>query len=150
MPKLKDDEILYRAQRILHDRMIREGDILTAPGLVRTFLETRLSKEKAEVFGMILLDNRNRVMATREMFRGTIDGASIYPRELARTVLDVNAAAVILFHNHPSGVTEPSQADIRITNTISELFKLLDVRVLDHIIVGAPGDATSFSERGLL
>ena len=95
-----------------------------------------------------MLDNRNRVIAFREMFRGTIDGASVYPREVVRQALADNAAAVIIAHNHPSGVAEPSQADIRITERLKQALALVDIRLLDHVIVG--DGVTCLSEQGLL
>jgi DNA repair protein RadC len=96
-----------------------------------------------------LLDNRHRLIRTEMLFRGTIDGASVHPREVARVVLEANAAAVILFHNHPSGVADPSQADELITQRLRETLSLLDVRVLDHLIIGE-GREYSFAEAGLL
>ena len=101
-----------------------------------------------EVFAFLMLDNRNRVIAFREMFRGTIDGASVYPREVVKQALADNAAAVIFAHNHPSGVGEPSQADIRITDRLKKALDLVDIRVLDHVIVG--DSVTCFAEQGLL
>ena len=94
------------------------------------------------------MDNRNRVITFEELFRGTIDGASVYPREVVKACLSHNAAAVIFAHNHPSGVTEPSDADINITNRLVKALALVDIRVLDHLIVGE--EVISFAERGLL
>ena len=98
---------------------------------------------------MLFLDSRHRVLAFEELFRGTIDGASVHPREVVRRALQHNAAAVIFSHNHPSGVAEPSQADQRITLRLREALGLVDVRVLDHLIVG-DGDCCSLAQRGLL
>lgn len=109
----------------------------------------RLEPLDYEVFGIILLDNRHRVTHVAELFRGTVDGASVHPRELVRLVLEHNAAAVILFHNHPSGVAEPSAADEMITGRIRDALALIDVRVIDHLIV-ARGTVVSFAERGLI
>lgn len=148
MPKLKDEEIIYRAQRILQDRMIRETDALINPASMRDYLKTKLNDYEHEVFAVVMLDNRNRVIAYREMFRGTVDGASIYPREVAKQALADNAAAVVLAHNHPSGVSEPSQADIRITERLKKALELLDIRVLDHLVIG--DEITSLAERGLI
>jgi DNA repair protein RadC len=97
----------------------------------------------------LFLDNRHRVIDYRELFRGTIDGASVHPREVVRSALDLNAAAVIFAHNHPSGVAEPSQSDLRITQRLKDALALIDVRVLDHLIIGE-GEGTSLAERGLL
>jgi len=108
-----------------------------------------LSSHPYEVFAVLFLDNRHRVLAFEELFRGTIDGASVHPREVVRRALHYNAAALILAHNHPSGVSEPSSADRRITERLQAALALIDVRVLDHIVVGH-GEFTSFAERGLL
>ena len=102
-----------------------------------------------EVFAVLFLDNRHRVIAFEEMFRGTIDGASVHPREVVRRSLQHNAAALILCHNHPSGVAEPSQADRRITARLSDALGLIDVRVLDHLIIGDQ-ECCSMARRGLL
>jgi DNA repair protein RadC len=98
---------------------------------------------------VLLLDNRHRVIAYKELFRGTIDGASVHPREVVREAMHWNAAAVIFAHNHPSGVAEPSQADIRITQRLKDALALVEVRVLDHIVIGE-GEGASLAERGLL
>jgi DNA repair protein RadC len=124
------------------------GDCLTNPGQTRAYLRARLRDYKYEVFACLMLDNRNRVIAFREMFRGTLDGASVYPREVIKQALADNAAAVIFAHNHPSGVCEPSQADIRITERLREALGLVDIRVLDHVIVG--DGINCLSERGLI
>jgi len=100
------------------------------------------------VFVCVMLDNRNRVIVYREMFYGTIDGASVYPREVVKQALADNAASVILAHNHPSGVSEPSQADIQITDRLKKALALVDIRVLDHVIIG--DNVTCLSERGLI
>ena len=102
-----------------------------------------------EVFCCLYLDNRHRVLRFDQLFRGTIDGTSVYPREVVKEALAVNAAAVILAHNHPSGVAEPSQADERITKRLKSALELVDIRLLDHLIIG-DGEATSLASRGLL
>ena len=102
-----------------------------------------------ELFCCLFLDNRHRVIKFDEMFRGTIDGTSVYPREVVKEALAVNAAAVILAHNHPSGVAEPSQADERITKRLKSALELVDIRLLDHLIIG-DGEATSLASRGML
>jgi len=124
------------------------ADCLTRPAQTMNYLRARLRDYEYEVFACLMLDNRNRVIAFRELFRGTIDGASVYPREVVKQALADNAAAVILAHNHPSGVCEPSQADIRITETLRAALALVDIRVLDHVIVG--DEVTCLSERGLV
>jgi DNA repair protein RadC len=112
-------------------------------------LRSRLRDYPYEVFAVLFLDNRHRVIAFEELFRGTIDGASVHPREVVRRALALNAAAVILSHNHPSGVAEPSEADQRITTRLREALSLVDVRVLDHLVIG-DGGCCSLAERGLL
>ena len=123
-------------------------DCLTSPAETRRYLSARLRDRRQEIFACLMLDNRNRVIALREMFHGTIDGASVYPREVVKQALSDNAAAVILAHNHPSGVCEPSQADIRITERLRDALALVDIRVLDHVIVG--DEVTCLAERGLV
>lgn len=132
----------HLAEHLQHD------DCLTRPAQTMNFLRARLRDYDYEVFACLMLDNRNRVIAFRELFRGTIDGASVYPREVVKQALADNAAAVILAHNHPSGVCEPSQADIRITENLRAALALVDIRVLDHVIVG--DGVTCLSERGLV
>jgi DNA repair protein RadC len=127
---------------------LHRGDCLTRPRQTMNYLRARLRDYDHEVFACLVLDNRNRVIALRELFRGTIDGASVYPREVVKQALRDNAAAVIFAHNHPSGVSEPSQADIRITERLREALALVDIRVLDHVIVG--DCVTCLSERGLV
>jgi DNA repair protein RadC len=116
---------------------------------VREYLTTLLSGQEREYFTVVALDNRHRVLASDILFAGTIDGARVYPREVVKYALRHNAAAVILAHAHPSGVLEPSQADELITRHVKEALALVDVRVLDHFIIG-DGQCSSFSERGLL
>jgi DNA repair protein RadC len=136
------------SRRQLAEGLQREGP-LTSPGEVRDYLGARLRDLPYEVFCCLYLDNRNRLIGMEELFRGTIDGASVYPREVVRQALAHNAAAVILAHNHPSGVAEPSQADEAITHRLKNALALVDIRVLDHIVIG-DGSAVSFAERGLL
>ena len=144
-----EEKILAKARKILELRMLREHDALTDPRMVRDYLTMKLADLEHEVFGMVLLDNRNCVITTAELFRGTIDGASVYPREVIKEALKHNAAAIIFYHNHPSGNEEPSTADERITDRLKKALTLVDIRVLDHIIVGGL-DITSFAERGLI
>jgi DNA repair protein RadC len=128
---------------------LRSGPALTAPEATRTFLLAQLRDRPYEVFCCLYLDNRHRLIAFEELFRGTIDRAGVHPREVLRQTLLHNAAAVILAHNHPSGVLEPSQADELITRRLKEALALMDVRVLDHLIIG-DGHCFSFCEHGLL
>jgi DNA repair protein RadC len=121
----------------------------TDPNTVRQYLSSRLRHLPHEVFACLFLDNQHRLITYEELFRGTIDGASVYPREIVKKVLSHNAAAVIFAHNHPSGVAEPSNSDERITHKLQQALQLVDVRVLDHFIVG-DNDVLSMAERGLL
>lgn len=113
------------------------------------YLRAQLSQKPREVFAMLMLDSQHQLIAYREMFKGTINSAAVYPRELVKQAIDDNAAAVILAHNHPSGVAEPSQADIQITQRIKQAFALIDVTVLDHFVIGH-SNAVSLAQRGLL
>ncbi|HEX7028975.1 MAG TPA: DNA repair protein RadC [Gammaproteobacteria bacterium] len=128
---------------------VSKGASLTRPEQAREMLIARLRDRPHEVFACVFLDNRHRMLHYGELFRGTIDGASVHPREVVREALERNAAAVILAHNHPSGVAEPSAADHAVTRRLREALNLVDIRVLDHIVVG-DGETVSFSERGLL
>ena len=142
------DQTIQKALNILSGR-IRVADALSSPGAVRDYLRLLLTGREHEVFICMFLDAQNRVIACDELFRGTLTQTSVYPREVVKTSLAHNAAAVILCHNHPSGVSEPSSADRQLTRTLTEALALVDVRVLDHFIVSA-GDGLSFAERGLL
>ncbi|MGM0594988.1 MAG: RadC family protein [Pseudomonadota bacterium] len=128
---------------------LQRGDALTSPEHTRRFLNARLRGYHQEVFGCLFLDNRHRVIEFEELFHGTIDGASVHPREVVRRCLAHNAAAVILAHNHPSGVAEPSRADEQITHRLKEALALVDVRLLDHMVIG-DGEITSLAERGVI
>ena len=140
--------VLEMGRRHLFEELER-GTALLSPEDTTQFLRARMRDLPHEVFAVLFLDNRHRVIAFEEMFRGTIDGASVHPREVVRRSLQHNAAALILCHNHPSGVAEPSQADRRITARLSDALGLIDVRVLDHLIVGDQ-ECCSMARRGLL
>mgnify|MGYP001827182689 FL=1 len=127
----------------------RAGSLLSNPEATRDYLRLRLADYRNEVFGCLFLDNRHRIIALRELFQGTIDGASIHPRVVVQQAMEANAAALVFYHNHPSGVAEPSRADEMITRRLTEALALVDVRVLDHFVVSA-GESISFAERGLL
>jgi DNA repair protein RadC len=139
---------LEMSRRFLRDSL-RRGDALASPEDTRRYLQSRLRTHHQEVFACLFLDSRHRVIEFEELFRGTIDGASVYPREVVRRALYHNAAAVILAHNHPSGVSEPSCADARITERLKAALELVDVRLLDHFVIG-DGTPTSLAERGLI
>ncbi len=128
---------------------LRRGQALTSPQQTRDFLLAALRAHTQEVFACLFLDNRHRVIGFEELFFGTIDSATVHPREVVKRALFHNAAAVILAHNHPSGVAEPSRADEQLTRQLQSALALVEVRVLDHFIVG-DGAMTSFAERGLL
>ena len=139
--------VLEMAKRHLFEN-IQRGDVLCSPNETRRYLSAQLQSYPHEVFACLFLDNRNRVIAFEKLFFGTIDGASVYPREVVRMALKHNAAAVIFAHNHPSGVAEPSRADEQITKRLKAALDLVDIRVLDHMVIG--DEVVSFAERGLL
>lgn len=139
--------VLEMSKRYLRERMQR-GEVLEDPDAVRFYLASKLRDRPAEVFACVFLDNRHRVICFEELFYGTINSASVHPREVVRKAIQHNAAAVILAHNHPSGIAEPSQSDERITQRLQEVLALIDVRVLDHFVIG--DQVVSFAERGLL
>jgi DNA repair protein RadC len=149
----EDVKLRLRASRELVQRWMledmRRQPVLTNPRAVRDYLSVHYAGQEREVFGVMFLDNRHRLIAVEEMFLGTVDGASVHPREVVKRALRLNAAAVILAHNHPSGVAEPSQADELITARIRDALALVDIRVLDHLIVGGTS-VTSLAERGLI
>jgi DNA repair protein RadC len=140
--------VLEMARRHLAEELQRT-DALTSPELTRRFLQAQMRDLSHEVFACLFLDSQHRVLKYQELFRGTIDGAAVYPREVLKQALAQGAAAVILAHNHPSGVAEPSQADRAITDRLQQALGLVDIRVLDHLVIG-DGYAVSFSERGWL
>ncbi|MDM3870541.1 DNA repair protein RadC [Porticoccus sp. W117] len=137
---------LELARRHLKERMQRH-QVFTSPDAVSSFLRLQLQGRKQEIFAALFLDSQNRLIAFEELFRGTIDSAAVYPREVVRRAMAHNAAALILAHNHPSGVAEPSEADARITRQLKDALALVDVRVLDHVVVGL-GEVVSLAERG--
>jgi DNA repair protein RadC len=139
---------LELARRALDEQM-RTRDALSSPQSVRDYLRLTLSGRDYEVFMAVLLDAQNRVIAAEELFRGTLTQTSVYPREVVKFALAHGAAAIIFAHNHPSGLAEPSQADELLTRTLRQALALVDIRVLDHFIVGE-GAAMSFAERGLI
>ncbi|WP_349571134.1 RadC family protein [Azotobacter salinestris] len=142
------DQILEAARQVI-DRKVPRGTLLTSSELARDYLRTKLAGYEHEVFAALFLTQQHRLIEYSELFRGTIDEAKVYPREVVKTALRLNAAAVIFAHNHPSGNPEPSGADRKLTQQLKQSLALVGVRVLDHIIVA--GDATlSFAEDGLL
>jgi DNA repair protein RadC len=139
------NELLERAAGALAAKYKREGTF-TNPTNVKEFLKLKLGAHDREVFAVMFLDNQHQLIEFEELFFGTIDAASIYPREVVKAALNHNAAAVVFAHNHPSGIAEPPQADRRITQRLVDALKLVDIRVLDHIVVGE--DCVSFAEKG--
>ncbi len=139
---------LELARRCLAEEL-RRGDALGSPRDSATYLRARLHDRPYEVFACLFLDNRHRVIEFEELFRGTLDAASVHPREIVRACIRHNAAAVIFAHNHPSGVAEPSEADRALTGELRQALGLVGVRVLDHFVIGS-GRPFSFAERGLL
>ncbi|HEY4146669.1 RadC family protein [Pinirhizobacter sp.] len=136
------------ARRVINGG-VADRTFLRDPAASATYLRSRLVHLPYEVFACLFLDNRHRVLAFEELFRGTVDAAAVYPREVVRACLAHNASAVIFAHNHPSGVAEPSQADIAITHALSRALELVGVRVLDHLVIGE-GEPVSMALRGLL
>lgn len=138
------------AQRALAERLhAPESDYLSDPTATRDYLRLQLGRQPHELFAAVFLDTRHRVIAYEELFRGTLDGAAVYPREVVKAALAHNAAAVIFAHNHPSGVAEPSRADRDITRRLVDALASVDIRTLDHLVIGHD-TAVSFAERGLL
>ncbi|MGH8509487.1 MAG: JAB domain-containing protein [Gammaproteobacteria bacterium] len=146
---LGDDAILIRAAAILEARCVREGDLLSNPTDARRAVQLRTATLEHEIFGLVYLDNRHRVLGFEDLFRGTIDGCTVHPREVAKAALRMNAAAVLIYHNHPSTDPTPSRADELLTQRLKEVLSLLDIRVIDHIVIGGT-EVVSFAERGLL
>ena len=141
--------VLEMSRRALSEAM-KQGNVLSTPAAVRDYLRLQLAGLPYEVFYALWLDAQNRLIAAEELFHGTLTQTSVYPREVVKKALAHNAAAVVLAHNHPSGVAEPSSADEFLTRELKQALALVDVRVLDHFIVAGPSQALSFAERGLL
>ncbi|MHA6606218.1 RadC family protein [Photobacterium damselae] len=140
-------QVLEKAAEIVANRYLR-GDVFTNPQATKDFLQYKMAGYEREVFAVLLLDNQHRLMEYKELFFGTIDAASVYPREVVKEAFNCNAAAVIFAHNHPSGIAEPSNADKQITRKLKDALALIDVRVLDHFVVG--DTCISFAERRYL
>ena len=143
------DHVIDVASQLLSERLHREALEVTSPGAASKFLQLQLGDKEQEIFAALFLDTRHRLICFKKMFYGTIDGASVHPREVVKAALKCNAAAVIFAHNHPSGVAEPSQADISITGRLKSALALVDVRVLDHIVV-SQNETVSLAQRGHL
>jgi DNA repair protein RadC len=145
---VSDEAVIETALKLLSKRISR-GPLLASPRATRDYLRLRFADLEHEVFCLLYLDKRHRLIACEELFRGTIDGASVHPREVVKAALRHNCAAIVCSHNHPSGTSLPSQADELITQRLKAALDLVDIRLLDHLIVSAT-DSTSFAEKGLL
>jgi len=144
-----ENQIIARGLTILAGRLRTDREVFASPSTVRQYCQLRLGGRDHEVFAVLFLDVQNRLIECREMFRGTLTQTSVYPREVVKESLQLNAAAVVLVHNHPSGSVQPSRADEALTQTLKAALALVDVRVLDHIIVSAV-ESLSMAERGLI
>ncbi|MCR3927615.1 DNA repair protein RadC [Aeromonas caviae] len=145
---VNEDDLLNIANQIARQKLAK-GAAITDKHLAQQALQTLLQSREHEVFAMLFLDNQHRILAYEELFRGTLSSASVYPREVVKRALAINAAALMLVHNHPSGHPEPSRADIEITQRLQSALALVDIRTLDHLVVGTEG-VVSLAERGLL
>ena len=141
-------DILMMARQLAQNRLAK-GCIIERPSSAFLYLQTIMGSYENEVFGSVFLDNQHRIICFEELFHGSINAANIYPREVVKKALSVNAAAVIFVHNHPSGEPEPSHADKHITVQLREVLNLIEVRVLDHVVVGVK-ECISMAERGLM
>ena len=147
--RARAERTIARALKLLEETMRTGESVLASPRHVREYLTLRLAPREYEIFAALWLDAQNRVIACEELFRGTLTQTSVYPREVVKSALRHNAAAVILAHNHPSGIAEPSRADELLTQSLKSALALVDVKVLDHFIVGGTA-VMSFAERGLI
>ena len=150
LAQFSDDAILERARLILKTRLRADREILSGPETVREYLRFNLANLEHEVFGVLWLDSQNRLIEDELMFRGTLSATSVWPREVVKSALRVNAGACIFYHNHPSGVATPSRADETLTKQLKSALALVDVRSLDHLIVAGAAAITSFAEQGLM
>ena len=149
MDTISEGEVLAKALEIIENRLRKPGEAMSSPQIVKHLLMINLAELEHEVFVALFLDGQHRVIQYTEMFRGTLNQTSVYPREVVKEALRLNAGAVIFAHNHPSGMPEPSRADEMLTKTLQEALALVDVKVLDHVIVGGT-TTVSFAERGLI
>ena len=145
----QENRLVNEAKGVLYARLQTRDLMLSSTNAVKDYLCLQLADRQREVFCCLFLDSQNRLIEYREMFVGTIDSCSVYPREVVKAALQVNAGALILAHNHPSGIAEPSQADMAITKRLKDALSLMDIRVLDHFIIGSD-TLVSFAERGLI
>lgn len=144
-----EQKIVDRAMRILAKEMREPGQLLNSPHLIKQFLQLQIGAETVEKFGVVLLDSQHQLIEYETLFTGTLNQANVYPREVVKLALHHHAASVVLTHNHPSGNTRASSADIALTRRLQQALELIDVRVLDHIIASGT-NATSLAEDGLI
>ena len=142
------EEVLRQAKQVL-SRRVRRGATMSSPEAVKDYLRVRMGALDHEVFAVLFLDAQNRLIEVKDMFSGSLTQTSVYPREIVKEALGLNAASVVLAHNHPSGLAQPSRSDEVLTQTLKAALSLVDVRVLDHMVVAA-AETVSFAERGLL
>ncbi len=146
---MNEDQTIQEALNILEDRMVTKGALIGDNLLATQFLTLKLAEQEREVFAVLLLDTHLHLIEYKELFFGTIDEARIHPREVVKAALYANATAMIIAHNHPSGMAEPSQADINLTRRLADILKVVDVRIVDHVLV-AGMETVSFRQRGLI
>lgn len=146
---VEDADTVRRALEILGRQLVIKATVFDAPRLVQDYLQLKLAAMDCEVFGVLWLNAQHRLLTAEEIFRGTLTQTSVYPREIVRRGLQLNAAAAIAYHNHPSGIAEPSRADELLTRTVKSALGLVDIQLLDHMVVGS-GAVVSFAERGLM
>ena len=144
-----EDAVIEAAIELLRGRLVKARDTMSSPAVVRDYLRLNLSPLQYEAFWVVFLNTQNQVIAAEEMFRGTLSQTSVYPREVVKRALMHNAAGILLAHNHPSGIAEPSHADEALTRVLKTALAMVDVKVLDHFVVTA-STVTSFAERGLI
>jgi DNA repair protein RadC len=149
MKTLYSDRLIERALKCLEKRLCYGSVLLDSASAARAYLQLQLAEEKNEVFAVLFLNNSHRLLAFEKMFRGTVNETAVYPRQIVQKVLEHNASAILIAHNHPSGDCSPSVADREITLKLQTIFDTIDVKVLDHFIVSCP-NSYSFAEHGLL
>ena len=149
-PRRRGDAIILKALAVLDSRLREPGECMGSPGAVRASLMLHLAELEYEAFVVLFLNAQNRLIEYSELFRGTLTQTSVYPREVVKAALRLNAGAVILAHNHPSGLSEPSRADEVLTVSLKSALAVVDIKVLDHFVIAGRGEPLSFAERGLL
>lgn len=145
---VSEEAILARADAILQRRLHHGGDVINSPSTLRRYAALHVGECHREVTGAVWLDNANRVIGTETLAEGTLGRCTLYPREIVRRALEVNAAGIVLYHNHPAGQAAPSAADYRITQTLRQALEVIEVRLYDHLIIGAGARTHSMSEAG--